>query len=108
MKWYKHLYVGDSIAAKEDKIKWKIKHNAGMPTIYIIAIASNPKNLLDLIPSRELLQRGYPKRNLLIVGLADGYQEAVQVAQTIIQDTYQTNGNVDVYHYLMGEKRSIS
>ena len=54
MKWYEDLYVGDSIAGKANRIKWKINHHAGTVSIYVIAFASNRQNLLDIIPAPEL------------------------------------------------------
>ena len=80
MKWYDDLYVGESIVHKTNKIKWKIRHNAGQINIYVITLASGEKNLLDIIPSHELLQKGYPKKQLYVIGLAKGYDEAVEVA----------------------------
>ena len=56
MKWYDDLYVGESIVHKTNKIKWKIRHNAGQINIYVITLASSEKNLLDIIPSHELLR----------------------------------------------------
>ena len=57
MKWYEDLYVGDSIADKANRIKWKINHHAGTVSIYVIAFASNRQNLLDIIPAWELMQK---------------------------------------------------
>ena len=48
MKWYDDLYVGESIVHKTNKIKWKIRHNAGQINIYVITLASGEKNLLDI------------------------------------------------------------
>lgn len=96
MRWYDRLYVGESIAAKAGRIKWKISHNAGTVSIYVIALASNPDNLLDIIPARELLQKGYPKKDLMIIGLAKGYEEALGVVQRIIEETYQNTNDVNV------------
>ena len=53
MIWYKDLYVGESIVHKTKKVKWKIMHNAGQIGIYVITLASNTQNLLDIIPSYE-------------------------------------------------------
>lgn len=63
MKWYEDLYVGDSIADKANRIKWKINHHAGTVSIYVIAFASNRQNLLDIIPAWELMQKSYPGKN---------------------------------------------
>jgi hypothetical protein len=100
MKWYDNLYVGESLKGKEKRIRWKIEHRAGTVSIYVIAFASNPDNLLDMIPARELMQRAYPKENLRIIGLAKGYKEGLSVITRIIDETYRATGDVDVYTYL--------
>ena len=48
MKWYRNLYVSNSIGDKANRIKWKINHNAGTISVYVIAFASNSQNLLDI------------------------------------------------------------
>jgi hypothetical protein len=96
MKWYDQLYVGDSIASKVNRIKWKINHNAGTVSIYVVTLASNPDNLLDIIPARELMQKGYPKKDLMIIGIAKGYNEALLVVQRVIEDTYRKTNDVNV------------
>ncbi|MDD6481354.1 MAG: hypothetical protein PUF65_03605 [Lachnospiraceae bacterium] len=105
MKWYHNLFVGDSIAGKEKKIKWKINHNAGTLSVYVIAFASNPENLLDIVPAWELRQKSYPKRDMKIIGLARGYDEALEVVRQIVDETYQSTGDVDVWSYLKEERR---
>lgn len=105
MTWYEDLYVGKSITRQTKKIKWKIRHNAGQIDIYVITLASNPENLLDIIPARELLQRGYPKQNLYIVGLAKGYDEAVEVAVSIVDEVYRKTGTFAVRCYFADKKK---
>lgn len=103
MTWHDDLYVGESIVHKTNKIKWKICHNAGQPNIYIITLSSNESNLLDIIPARELLQKGYPKQNLYVVGLAKGYDEAVEVAASIVDIVYHDTGGFAIRSYLTGK-----
>lgn len=99
MKWYKNLYVGESIAKNKRRVIWKIKHNVGVLDIYIISFASNKDNLFDIIPARELLQKGYPKENIKIIGLAKGRDEAFELVQQIIDEIYQCTGDVNVWEY---------
>lgn len=106
MTWYEDLYVGTSIVHKTNKIKWKIRHNAGQMNIYVITLASNEKNLLDIIPAKELLQKGYPKRGLYVVGLAKGYDEAVEVAASIVDEVYHRTGTFAIRSYLAERKKS--
>jgi len=106
MKWYDNLYVGESIRHKTEKIKWKIRHNAGQIDIYVIAKASNPQNLLDIIPAQELMQKAYPKKDLYIIGLAHGKNEAHELVKQIIDEVYQNTGGFDIIPYLQSKKDS--
>jgi hypothetical protein len=99
MTWYDDLYVGYSIRKKEKQVVWRIKHNAGQIGVYVIALASNRKNLLDIIPATDLLQRSYPKKEMYVVGLAKGYDEALDVAVSIVEEVYQMTGGFDVRRY---------
>ena len=105
MEWYHKLYVGDSLVDKADEIKWKINHNAGTVMVYVIALASNRQNLLDIIPSWELMKKSYPKKELKIVGLARGYREALEVTRRIVDDTYRNSGDVNVRAFLKEKGR---
>ncbi len=104
MKWYHDLYVGDSIKDQSEKIKWKILHHAGQIQIYVISLASNPSNLLDIIPARELLQKYYSGRELYIVGLAKGREEAYEVACSIVTEIYGKTGAFLVRDYIMAQE----
>ena len=106
MKWYENLYVGESIRHKTEKIKWKIRHNAGQVEIYVITLASNPSNLLDIIPAQELMQKAYPKKELYVIGLAHGYDEALEVVTQIIDEVYRETGGFAVAAYLRTKKDS--
>ena len=108
MRWYKNLYVGESIRHKVNKIKWKIRHNAGQIDIYVITLASNPQNLLDIIPAQELMQRSYPKKELYAVGLAHGMEEAHEVVRQIIDEVYRETGGFSILPYLQTKKDSMN
>jgi hypothetical protein len=105
MKWYKNLYLGEEIAPKARKIINKIKKNKPTIDVYVIALASNPENQLDVIPSWELLQKGYPKDQLRIIGLAQGKKEALQLVTDLVDEVYQKTGDVKILPYLKEEWR---
>ncbi len=100
MKWHEDLYSGESIRPRLKRIRWKVNHNAGQICVYVITLASNEKNLLDIIPSRELLQKHYPKKGLYIVGLAGNYEEALELAGCIVSDVYKATGGFNIRKYL--------
>ena len=100
MKWYSNLYVSESIGKKVNKIKWKINHNAGTINTYVIALPSNPANILDMIPTYDLMQKAYPKKNIHIIGLAKGYDEALDLIRQIVQEVYEATGDFNISNYL--------
>ncbi len=108
MIWYENLYIGERIPKKNAKIKrlkWKIDHNAGLVNIYIIVLCRYGTNLLEIIPSRELLQKHYPREGLYIVGLAKGYDEALETAAQIVSDVYKHTGGFQVKAYLLRQQK---
>lgn len=109
MKWYEHLYLSDSISQRKAKrIQWRLKHNVGVCSVYVIAFATFSDGILDVIPAKELRQKGYPKQSLYIIGMAKEYDEAIELVADIVNETYQNTQAVDVYTYLMGERRSAT
>jgi hypothetical protein len=100
MKWYSGLYVGESVKKDVDKIKWKIIHQAGQIGVCVVAVASNPQNLLEIIPTWELMQRAYIRKDdLEIVGVAKDRDEAVELVVRIVDEVYMQTGTVDVRSY---------
>ncbi len=105
MVWDSQYYAGESIAAKKEKIKWKILHRAGLIDVYVIALSSNPKNLLDIIPSWELNQKCYPKEGMVVVGIDKGYENAMELAGRIVMDVYRDTGGFNVRDYFKGRQK---
>lgn len=105
MIWYKDFYAGEAIASKKEKIKWKIQHKAGQLDIYVIALGSAEGNLLDIIPSWELMQKYYPKMDMLIVGVDKGYDNAMELAGRIVTDVYKETGTFAVKEYFLEKHR---
>lgn len=105
MKWYKDLYLGESLMSSWQKVIRSIKAGKFLPDVYVIAFASNPENMLDIIPSRELLQSAYPKDALRIIGVARGKKEAIALVQQIVEETYAKTGDVQIRQYLKDKWR---
>lgn len=101
MRWYRKLYVGET--ARKDryrivgKVKWRRlqKKNA-----YLITLASNEANLLDIYPANTMLWPYFRKKEILIVGIAVGYEEAVELACHIVAEVYSGTGSFDVRGYI--------
>ena len=104
MEFCQNLFVTEAVSKRAEQIIEAIKLNKMTPNIYVIAFASNTANLLDIIPSWELLQPAYPKESLEIVGLANGKKDAFELVKHMISEAYTKTGNPDVRAYLQSNK----
>ncbi len=105
MVWYKYLYADEGLRPRQEKIKWKIRHNAGQVHMYVIALSHSPGGLLEIISTVELMQRAYPKERLFIVGLAKGYENARELALKIVLEVFEKTGDFRVREYLLAKHR---
>lgn len=102
MKFYKYLYIGDTVT-EPAKVKWKLKHHAGVQA-YVITIASGVDQL-EIIHSAYLKQRYYRYHPPIIVGIASGYDEAVQIIVKITKECVEAMGNCNLKEYLKQKAR---
>ena len=100
MKFLQELYLGEKIAPKVDKIVKKIETEKIVPNLYLIAMTDHPDHMLDLIPEWEVFQKGYPKDQLRIVGIAENKKEAMKVMQIIVEESLVLTGSADIRTYL--------
>lgn len=100
MEFLKELYLEEDSKIQPAEILKKISANKRIPNLYLIAISTCLDNMLDIIPEWEVLQKGYPKKNLRIVGLAEGKWEAFHLVQLIIEESLKMTGSADVRAYL--------
>ena len=63
-------------------------------------MASHPDNMLDLIPQKDILQKGYPREALRIVGLANNKKEAFSLVQFIVEESMLVTNSADIRTYL--------
>lgn len=99
MKFYRSLYVGESIR-QVNKVKWKLRVGAGQFSIYLIALSNNDDQL-DIFHCSQLKQKYFDKRNLYVVGLAKGKDEAYQLVGRMLADTLRAGMGGDIKAYLL-------
>lgn len=99
MQWAENLYLTDKTAKKKDKIIRKANRGMGMVSIYLITLASNPENLFDIFHAAHLKQPAFYKQDLFVVGIASGYEEALELVRRMVEDIYRKTGGFAVREY---------
>lgn len=103
MKFYKNLYIGETIK-EPDKVKRKIKRHAKQLKVFVILLASGDGQL-EICHNMILVQPYYKKKENApyIIGIAGSYDEAVALVCRITEEAVAQNGNADLKKYLFPE-----
>lgn len=103
MQFYEHLYTGERAAKKRFFILQSLRKKKPCPDVYVITPASGGNNLLDILSCHELYRPWREEADLLIVGIALGYDDACLLAGRIVSEVYRKTGGFDVRGFLLGE-----
>ena len=101
LNWYDQLYVGDNVKKKFEKVKKKLDQGKIVPGIFLITLASNDVDQLDIINSFYLLQETVYRRCPMIVGIAKGQEEATELVIEMTNEAFLKNGNGNIKDYLL-------
>jgi hypothetical protein len=102
MRFLKDLYVGEGIKNRQ-RVQWKLKHGAGMKDVYVISIAAG-NDQLDCMHCAFFKQKAIREYTGTVVGLAKGYEEALQLIQTMAEDSLRETGTANIKEYLSTRK----
>lgn len=103
MYFYQNLYVSNKIE-HPGRVKWRLRHQAGQFSVYLLLLCcAESKNQLEIINSAFLQQPFYKKNRPLILGIAAGRNDAMDMAVGLIEDAYACTGTGDIRSYLFPE-----
>ena len=98
MKFYKNLYIGDTIN-NPDKIKRKLKKYAKLTNVYVIVYVEKDKRL-EIVHSGMLQQYFYKENPPYVIGIAGSQEEANEIICRIAEESVQKTGEADLVAYL--------
>ena len=98
-KFYKNLYVGDSIK-NSALVRWKIKHGAGQLMIYLITEPANESDQLEIVHCAFLKQKYYRRHPVMVYGIAGSRQEAMDIVIKISEEASVNGMDGDLKGYL--------
>lgn len=101
MRYYKYLYLSEGIKKKKRKIIRKLNENKLQINIYVITLAQNEKNQLEIYNSMLFLQPNFPNEDFFVVGIAKDYGEALEMVEEISQEVYNATRGADIRSYII-------
>ena len=100
MRYYKHLYLAEGIRKKEKVIR-KLEKNQLQMNIHIITLSQNEEDQLEIYNSMILLQPEFPHDDFFVVGIAKGYEDAVEMVEEIAQEVYNKTKGADIRSFIL-------
>ena len=93
LKWQENFLAGESVKDPE---------NSGKPVlgIYLLTLAENPVNLMDIIPAAMLIQKSFYGICPKIIGMAKGKEEALEMVRSLIDEMYRETGTFATAEYI--------
>ena len=103
MRWYEDLYVGYNLLDKKRQVIRKIKNGKPQLNKYVITLPQNDYDTLEIYTSNILNQKWYRDSDMVVVGITEGMEEAMDMIQLIIMDCLNDTGEVKVKKYIMSK-----
>lgn len=105
MKYYRHLYLSDGLEKKKNKIIRKLRDNKLQYDVYLVTLPETEQNQLEIYNSALFKQPDYPIRELFVVGLAKGYESALELVEEITRTVYNETKGADIRSYILEKER---
>ena len=107
MMYYHALYMSEELIRKKTEILEKIENDKWQMETYLIVLAKNEMNHLEYFHSVLLLQKSMSKDDLLIVGIANGEQGAMDLIEKITQEVYDETKGTDIRGYILQKQKEF-
>ena len=102
LKFAQNLYLGEGIAPEKlDKLKKRLNKKPLLANVYLITPARNPADQLDIFDARQLVQPHYKDEEVLVLGMASGYEDALQLIERVTGECLKARGDCNLREYLL-------
>ena len=105
MTFYCDLYISEELEKIKEKVIKKLQKNSLQPSVYIITLAQGRQNHLEFYSSLLLKQHIYEDTDLFVVGIANGYDDALYMTQEIVTYIYNQTEGTDIRSYIEARQK---
>ena len=106
MDYYEHLFVGEKAKERRYGILQGLREGRLQPEVYVIMPPLNGNNVLEIVPSALIFEPPYQGREILVMGIAVTYWEALVVAGQIVDELYRRTGGFCLREMIEGDAGS--
>lgn len=106
MKIAEHVYISEILRSQKYRLMERIRQGKRIPVLYCITLPVWSWGVLEIYEYNQLLSAFYREKEMMIVGMAAGKEDALVVLRRIVDRLYREDclKNADIY--FNGEIRS--
>ena len=104
MRWAMNLYTTEKTKKILPRIMRKTEEGKLQPGIWLLTIASNEHNLIDIFHSIHYMQPMFQRMNPDIIGVAENEDAAKELLIRMTEDVYRETSCFDVRNYFKFEE----
>lgn len=102
MTFSENLYLGESMENCDlDTLKKTLTESPIREKVFLLTIASNPSEQLDILETKYLMFPYYDTHSLQVVGIAGSKQEAVKLVEMIAVECFAKRKDADLKAFLL-------
>jgi hypothetical protein len=105
MRYYQHLYVSEELSDKRERVISRLEERRFQPFLHLVILPDNSGNQLEILNGNLLLQSDYPLSDPLVVGITKGYDEALELVETICREVYDHTGDLNIRDYILAKEQ---
>ncbi len=106
-EYYPRLYLSEGINRdKLEKLKRELSVRPKKADVYLLTLAGNASDQLDIYASKYLQQKYYEKHSPYIIGIAEDYEKAVEIVEQIVREAWAVRGDAQLKEYLLAGMES--
>ena len=105
MKVSEHVYISEILKIQKKRLLRKIQEDKSISRLYCITLPLWNSACLEIYPYNELLSDIHEGKDVTIVGMAAGKDDAVVMLRRMIDDLYHKGKLKDITTYFCGEDK---
>lgn len=107
IKCYCDLYVSSSLEEKTNRVLKNLMENKLQPSVFVLTLSQGEQNHLEFFSALLLKQHVFDHAELFVVGIANGYDDAMYLVEEITQDVLDQTGGTNIRGYITARQKEF-
>ena len=99
LNWHSLIYLSEDVKDEYAEIREKLESGTAVSGVYLITLAANPAEQLDIINSVIYAADSERYSKAVVVGLAKGRGQAQELVAKMAEDVFSKTGGIEIRKY---------